>query len=171
MAPLTIERTAKAAAAVVFTGVFVHTHNYAAIYGVAVGCGPYGWPLRIYALLALYKRIAELIKKKVSNTVRTSHCTSHILLSFYSLVRYCIPCLIDRSQFLLMAEANVTNIWRTLVIPCSVYFSPVHFIICIYCTVHTSIYCKLYSSNMYNCIELIIINHMSIYFLYNFICV
>lgn len=64
MAPLTIERTATAAAAVVFTGVFVHTHNYAAIYGVAVGCGPYGWPLRIYALLALYKRIAELIKKR-----------------------------------------------------------------------------------------------------------
>jgi hypothetical protein len=69
MAPLTIERTATAAAAaavaVVFTGVFVHTHNYAAIYGVAVVCGPYGWPLRIYALLALYKRIAELIKKGI----------------------------------------------------------------------------------------------------------
>jgi hypothetical protein len=83
MAPLTIERTATAAAAavVVFTGVFVHTHNYAAIYGVAVGCGPYGWPLRIYALLPLYKRIAELIKKKVSNTVAIAgHCTSHIFL-------------------------------------------------------------------------------------------
>jgi hypothetical protein len=38
----------------------------------------------------------------------------------------------------------------------------------VYCTVHTSIYCKLYSSNMYNCIELIIINHMSIYFFVSF---
>lgn len=146
MAPLTIERTATAAAAVVFTGVFVHTHNYAAIYGVAVGCGPYGWPLRIYALLALYKRIAELIKKRYQIPYVLAIAPA---ISFYSLVRYCIPCLIDRSQFLLMAKANVTNIWRTLVIPFSVYFSPVHFIICIYCTVHTSIYCKLYSSNMY----------------------